>query len=165
MPERLRPASPGLRSPSPLWIPCLGLTLLVLWTACSRESPSGPGEIKWDRQTCERCQMVVSERRFAVQLRGEHDHRLHAFDDLGCALLWLDEQSSAGLGERPEIWVRDAANRRWLDGRRARYGGGHRTPMRYGYAVTEAESEGALALPEVREQVRSLERMRRRPGE
>ncbi len=142
----------------------LGLVGAFLLAACSTEPKSGPEDIKWDRQTCERCQMVISERHFAVEWRGEHDRRLHAFDDLGCALLWRAEQRGGGLGDRPEIWVRDAKGTHWLDGYGVRYEAGHRTPMGYGYAAANEESQAGLSLHEVEEQVHLLEKARRGTG-
>jgi len=32
--------------------------------------PNGMAEIKWDRDTCVRCSMVISDRRFAAEMRG-----------------------------------------------------------------------------------------------
>ena len=98
------------------------VTSLVGPMAGCWQSPStGPGEIHWDRQTCERCQMVISQRRHAVQVRAKGDHRAHAFDDLGCALLWLDEEGlpagrDSGGDSLHEIWVKGPHGSEWIDG-------------------------------------------------
>jgi copper chaperone NosL len=118
---------------------------LLLWgLACSLQPEAGPGEITWDRDTCEHCAMVIGERRYAAQIRDAGNGHLHFFDDLGCALLWLTAQAQGGepASHHSELWVRDAKNEHWIDGFAARYQGGHRTPMGYGFAAsTEPEPE------------------------
>ncbi len=126
--------------------------------ACWQSPTTGPEEIKWDRRTCERCQMVISERRFATQLRETGSRRVQAFDDLGCALLWLDEQSIRRSREDVEVWVRSAAAGQWIDGHEARFEGNQHTPMQYGWA---AGSAGGSSLQEVHEHIRETERSRR----
>jgi hypothetical protein len=134
------------------------LALLVSGpTACWQSPSTGPGEIKWDRQTCERCQMVISERRFATQVRETGQRRIHAFDDVGCALLWLDENDLSHSESAAEVWVRDAAGTQWIDGHRAYFESGLLTPMQYGFAPAV---EGLL-LRAVHERVREEERRRR----
>jgi copper chaperone NosL len=46
-------------------------------------------EIKWDRETCVRCSMVISDRRFAAQLRGGPKNTVFKFDDIGCFAFWI----------------------------------------------------------------------------
>jgi len=135
-----------------------GILIAVLLAGCWSGSNTGPGEIHWDRQTCEHCQMVISERRHAVQIRKTGVRRTHAFDDLGCALLWLEEQGLlAGSDEEPEIWVRAAADGDWIDARTARFETGLATPMAYGFGVADR----GLSLGEVQTEVIETERRRR----
>ena len=45
--------------------------IAAMLAACGRASmPEGMAEVKWDRDTCVRCSMVLSDRRFAAQVRG-----------------------------------------------------------------------------------------------
>jgi len=44
-------------------------SIIALLTGCYNDN-TGPTEIKWDRHTCERCRMVISDKHFAVQVRG-----------------------------------------------------------------------------------------------
>jgi hypothetical protein len=68
------------------------------------------------------------------------------FDDIGCMVLWLDEH-----GNQPSAaWVRDANANRWLDAKAARYEGGKKTPMDFGF---EGHSEGGVGWDEMRAQV------------
>jgi len=131
---------------------------LALVLACSGDPGAGPVEPTWDRDTCERCRMVVSERAFAAQIRMQHDGHTRHFDDLGCALLWLDEAREAGQSES-EIWVRDPAGSGWLDARSAGFVDGKRTPM--GYGIGSAPDAGSLDLEQAWLRVREKEDERR----
>jgi hypothetical protein len=134
------------------------LIMLVLLAGCWQSSNTGPSDIHWDRQTCEHCQMVISEQRHAVQIRRLGARQTHAFDDLGCALLWLEEQGlMAGGGEGPEIWVNDSTADDWIDARSAQFEAGLSTPMDYGFGV----AEHGISLGEVEARVRETERQRR----
>ena len=62
--------------------------------ACSPEEFTGPGEIRWDREVCKRCNMSVGDRFYAAQVRGapaEEKTELYKFDDIGCAVIWLEK--------------------------------------------------------------------------
>ena len=103
----------------------------VLFAGCSVEPQSGPGEVRWDRETCERCAMAVSDPRYSAQVRGGPAGgrgRLYKFDDIVCALLWLEKQP---WRENPavEVWVNDHRDGEWLDARSAWYVTGKITPM------------------------------------
>ena len=130
----------------------------ALLLGCGQGSDTGPGEIHWDRQTCEQCQMVISERRHAVQVRELGAHRIHAFDDLGCALLWLEEQKLLpGRKGGPEVWAMDSMAGKWIDARDARFEAGLTTPMAYGFGV----ATHGISLAEAGVQVRETELNRR----
>ena len=131
--------------------------------ACSRPAEHGPVPVQWDRANCERCAMAIGDRRFAAEVRGAADRRVHFFDDLGCALLWLDEHPAQD-GSATEIWVRGALGEHWVDARTARYSDGHRTPMGYGLAVTgSGEEPEAIAFEHMRAIVGQKEHARCRP--
>src|SRR5574340_32531 len=59
----------------------LTLTLLLI-AACSRQPETGPVEIKWDRDTCKRCSMAISDRLYAVEVRGGPKREVFKFDDV-----------------------------------------------------------------------------------
>jgi len=124
------------------------LLALAALAACSGDSGTGPGTVTWDRDACERCRMVLSDRRFAAQVRVPAEQegkrsRLHRFDDVGCAVLWLDQQP---FKDRPgiEIWVTDHQSGEWLDARTAHYVRVRNTPMEYGLGAQRAPAGGAL---------------------
>lgn len=120
--------------------PLAGFLVLAgaLLLACG-EPDHGPVAIHWDRDTCERCQMAISDPRFAVEVRARAGERVHRFDDLGCALAWLDQHPSAAGARPAELWVRHLEGERWLDAFSAAYRAGRKSPMGYGF--------GALADP------------------
>jgi copper chaperone NosL len=131
---------------------------MILVTACWEGQTTGPGEIHWDRQACERCQMVISDRQHAVQIRLAGKRQAHAFDDLGCALLWLDENGVlSNRSSNEEIWVRDSVDTQWVEGHSARFARGASTPMAYGFSV----SDEGIALDKLRARIREIERRRR----
>lgn len=133
----------------------LGLLLLV---ACSGEPATGPEPVALDRDTCAHCAMLIGDERFAAQVRTTHDHRIQKFDDLGCALHWVDENVTSGSPE-PELWVGDHAGEGWLNGHEAAYVGGQQTPMDYGYAASsDPGTNDVLGLDEVRALILAKER-------
>jgi copper chaperone NosL len=141
----------------------------ALLAACQPDAVTGPGEVVWDRDTCERCAMAIGDRRFSAQVRDSHQGRLHLFDDLGCALLWVaDNEAGADLsasGAGPELWVRDAAGDRWIDARTARFDGGHKTPMGYGFGSASSDARRGLTLRQVAEQLTAGQDERRHTGD
>jgi len=137
---------------------------LLLWAlACSAQPAAGPGEITWDRDTCEHCAMVIGERRYASQIRDPRDGRLHFFDDLGCALLWLTARakSEEPVSHHSELWVRDASDEHWIDGFAARYEGGRRTPMGYGFAASAAPAPQSFGFEALGTRLAAQEKLRR----
>ena len=125
-------------------LPLLLVSVIGLLGACSGDPGTGAVEVKWDRDICQRCNMVLSDRRHSAQVRhspAEKPSQVYKFDDLGCAVLWLKQQP---WRDEPavEIWVNDHANGKWLDARTAHYVRGQITPMEYGLgAQTEATAD------------------------
>jgi nitrous oxide reductase accessory protein NosL len=136
----------------------LTLVLGALLLACG-DPTQGPARIVWGRAACEHCQMVISDKRFAAQIRLAG--RVHRFDDPGCAFTWLD---SLPDGEAPtELWVMDEDRQEWIDARTASYRPGQRTPMAYGFGAVAKPEEGALDFDAFRGALRARERPGARP--
>ncbi|MFQ5415945.1 MAG: protein NosL [Myxococcota bacterium] len=144
-----------------------GILAFAALAACQPNASTGPGEVAWDRDSCERCAMAIGDKRFATQVRDSREGHLHFFDDLGCAVLWIaDHEPEADLSASeapPELWVRDAAGERWIDARTARFSGNHQTPMGYGFGTASAGSGRGLTLHEVAQLIAG-EDERRHPG-
>jgi hypothetical protein len=131
---------------------------LLLLAACGVEPDSGPGKVSWDRDTCERCRMTISERSFATQLRTRDGH-LHRFDDVGCAVVWERDQNA----DVTEVWVHELGGDAWLDGLDSRFVKVRNSPMGYGYGARSTAPEG-IDLKKLREQILATEDERRSPG-
>lgn len=131
--------------------------LAALLAGCGRATmPEGMAEIKWDRDTCTRCSMVLSDRRFAAQARGGPKDQNFNFDDIGCATFWLKAQPW-GNDPATRIWVADVGSRgdaiHWLDARRAQYVGGRVSPMGYNFGAVAAPEPGSVDFQTLREHI------------
>jgi copper chaperone NosL len=133
--------------------------LLLGLAACSGDPGSGPLDVKWDRFSCERCRMVLSDRKHAAQVRvpqAEGRSRVLFFDDLGCALVWLEDKPFRD-DPKTEVWVADWRSGAWIDARKAHYLSGQVTPMEYGLGAQADDAPGALWFAEARARVFELE--------
>lgn len=126
--------------------------IAMLVAACSEEDATGPVDIIWDRDTCALCQMVISDARFAAQVRGGPKRKVEKFDDIGCAINWLNDKPWAAAPET-EIWIAERHSTRervvWLDARKAFYVREVLTPMNYGFGAEAERTPGALTFEEV----------------
>jgi hypothetical protein len=118
--------------------------LMAALGACSADEgwPEGMQPIRWDRDTCVRCRMVISDRRFAAEMVGAKRNQLFKFDDIGCAVFWLRDQAAAHpwMAEATtRLWVSDVHSRgkqpTWLDARSAHYLS-KTSPMGYNFGAT-----------------------------
>ena len=121
------------------------LLVVLLLPACSSEPETGPGEVRWDKEACARCIMSVSDHHFSAQVRGGEAGRktkLYFFDDIGCAVLWLEKQPWRE-DSRTELWVTDYKSGAWLNAVTASYVTGNITPMDYGLGAQTGAQTGA----------------------
>jgi len=104
--------------------------------------------MNWNRDTCERCRMMVSEPDFAAQVRyftENNKSKVATFDDIGCAALWLQE-SPWSKDERTEIWVVDHRNKEWINARTATFIPDRITPMNYGLGAQSDPGQYLLSM-------------------
>jgi len=141
---------------------------LLAVAGCRPASTTGPGEVTWDRDTCAHCEMILSDRRFAAQVRDSQKRRLHYFDDIGCAIRWLaehePESSLTRNSELPEIWVMSPNGEKWIEARTSRFSAGHQTPMGYGFAAVADDPPQSVELAELSRLIEAREDERRQPG-
>ncbi|KAB2843326.1 MAG: hypothetical protein F9K47_07280 [Burkholderiales bacterium] len=138
-----------------------GASFLVLpLAACGHKGtwPEGMAEIKWDRDTCTRCGMVISDPRFAAQLRGGPKNQAMSFDDIGCLVFWQRDQAAkhAWMNEAAtRFWVADAdaLGAKWLDPREAHYLPGRLSPMGYNFAAVAQANAGSVRYEDMRRDV------------
>lgn len=137
------------------------LALPWLLAGCGGDPGSGPVEVKWDRDVCARCNMVLSDRQHAAQVRyaapGSGRSQVRTFDDIGCAVLWLDQQPWRDAADT-EVWVTDFRDGRWIAARDAHYVRGRITPMQYGLGAQSDPVDGALDYARAREDILRVER-------
>ena len=138
------------------------LAPLLLLAACGADPGSGPLEARWDRATCERCRMVLSDRNHSAQVRitrPDARSKVRFFDDIGCAVIWLDAQT-AEIPDAPatEIWVNDWRSGAWIDARDATYVPGQTTPMGYGLGAQTESVPGGLDYGQAKEHIWEVER-------
>ena len=117
----------------------VGFTLLP-----GEESQTGIPEIKFGKQSCARCGMVIADGRFACAWR-DGDGKARVFDDPGCMLL---DQLELQPGEGTGYWVAEYRDETFIDATSAVYvvSDAIRSPMAYGIAAfaTRAAADGAL---------------------
>ena len=135
---------------------------LHLLAGCSGEPSSGPVEVKWDRDQCERCRMVLSDPYHAAQVRqpgANGRSTVYRFDDFGCAVIWLDQQdwrAQPGM----EFWVTEHRTGEWIDARNAFFVTGQVTPMEYGLGAQGDPGDGdgnTLNYDQARQRVHETE--------
>lgn len=128
------------------------LLLAGFLAGCGGEPETGPVAVKWDRDTCARCNMALSDKRYAAQVRGGPKHQAYRFDDFGCAVFWLRDKPWAG-DPATEFWVMDTRSGNWIDARKAHYVPGKMTPMAYGFGAVALPEAGSLNYEEARKQI------------
>ena len=132
-------------------IPCVtrrafvASTLLapLLMSSCNEETNTAqPPQISYDRDTCVRCGMIISDERYAAALVAP-DGSVRLFDDAGEMLLSAAEDEKAVQ----HAWAHDRQGRQWIDATAAIYARGapETTPMGTGY-VAFARREDAEAF-------------------
>lgn len=136
------------------------LLILLLLAGCDAQPDTGAIEPHWDRDACERCRMVLSDRNHAAQIRylppGRKRSQVLMFDDIGCASLWLSEQpwrDAPGV----EIWVTDYRSGEWIDARTATYVSQRVTPMAYGLGASAEPVAGGLDFAQAQQHVHAVE--------
>jgi nitrous oxide reductase accessory protein NosL len=78
--------------------------------------------------------MAISERKYAVQIINKKNGKVYKFDDIGCAVLWMDEEK-VPWSNNAIIWITDAKTGEWIDAKEAFYTDDSITPMAFGFAA------------------------------
>ena len=137
------------------------ITILFL-SACG-DKQTGPADIKWDRDACDRCQMMLSDRNFSAQIRvfpeGERS-KVFQFDDIGCASLWLDaaQQQTWKADSKTQIWVTDYTSGEWIDAQKAWYVKEQITPMNYGLGAVMSNQANTLDFEQAKVHIQEVEK-------
>ena len=125
----------------------------LLLGGCFGEPQTGPVEIRYGREVGEFCKMIISDPRYATEIRRAKGEKVYKFDDIGDAIHWL-KLEKWGNTDQIEFWVRDVdTGKKWLDARKAYYLGDLHSPMEYGFGAIEQKRQGAISFAEMRAKV------------
>lgn len=108
---------------------------------CSGEIDTNPKEVKYDREVCERCKMIISVRNYAAQTINPENGKRYYWDDIGCAILWFDEEKIT-WEDSAITYVKDVKTGEWLDVKKAHWTYGAITPMDFGFSAHKEPQEG-----------------------
>jgi len=139
----------------------LATVLLLGFTACEKKNPTDMHGVHWDRDMCERCKMVVSDRHHATQVINPATRRSYMYDDIGCAVIWFKEEKIE-WADKAKIWVIDIATGKWIDARTALYDTNNITSMAFGFGAHEnnstiKEGEEVINFTEVSNRIFEIE--------
>ena len=97
------------------------LILLVLlgFVACKDRVDTGPQAVRFGEDVCERCKMIISDRRFAAQYITQSGEA-KKFDDAGCMIDYLRE-AGKGVESALAVYVTDYGTGEWLEAGKAFY--------------------------------------------
>ena len=135
------------------------MAMLISLSGCKEEKLTGAEDVRWDREICARCAMALSDRNYSAQVRGGREgkkSKLYKFDDLGCAVIWLDKQNWKDA-PRTEVWVNDASNGQWINAKTASYVKVKNSPMDYGLAAHATAEAGAMDYNAAAAHIRHVE--------
>jgi len=132
----------------------LGIPLAIVLLAGG--NAVGPEPIRFGRDSCDRCHMLIARGGFAGERRGKDD-TLHKYDDVGCLLLAL----WAAHEETTQAWVEDHAGSGFVPLMEATLVRGGETPMGYGIVAFRDAGQGARFASQTGGQVSSLEELLR----
>jgi hypothetical protein len=126
-------------------------------------------EIKLEQDTCTRCKMALKDRLNSAQIIDPETGEMLMFDDLGCAVAWLDDKKPAWRSNAA-IYVNDATDGTWLKADEAILATPYATPMSYGIAAFRSkEKVGAdktiLTMQEAEKLILEIARERKRKRE
>ncbi|MDD2384379.1 MAG: nitrous oxide reductase accessory protein NosL [Sulfurospirillaceae bacterium] len=112
--------------------------MAFFFIGCDTKIDHNPQKIHWDRDMCERCKMVLSDRKFSAQVVNPENGRKYTFDDIGCVVLWFRDDKIA-WSDKAIIWVNDVHTGEWIDARSAWYDVENITPMAYGFGAHKSK--------------------------
>jgi len=114
------------------------LIIGVMFLACEKKVETGVAEVHWDRDMCSRCVMVVSDRKNTVQIRNPETSKTYMFDDIGCMVLWFEEEKIE-WSDKAIVWITDVNTGEFIDAKTAFYDTNNVTPMAYGFSAHKSK--------------------------
>lgn len=117
------------------------LLIFTLFFIGCNEIDTNPKEVKFDREVCDRCKMIISVRNYAAQTINPETGKRYYWDDIGCAVIWFDE-NEIDWEDKAITYVKDVDTSKWLNVKDAYWTYGALTPMDYGWSAHELKQEG-----------------------
>lgn len=128
------------------------ISLLFFFFGCTEKE----NKVHWDRDMCERCKMVVSDRKNTVRMEIPITKKYFVFDDIGCFIWWQKEQNKKWI-DGTKVVINDSQTGEWIDMKSALYTAGNLSPMGYGFWAykkgTEPKDKEVLGYDEVRKRI------------
>lgn len=119
----------------------LAFIFALFFMGCDTKIDLSSKDVKWDREICERCKMIMSDRLYAAQVVNPKDGKRYYYDDIGCTILWFDEEKIP-WEDQAIIYVTDAKTGEWIDAKKAFWVFGKVTPMDFGFAAYKEQQSG-----------------------
>lgn len=108
--------------------------IAVFAFGCNKTVNIEPKEPVYDRDLCGRCKMQLADRLHSAQIVNPEDGSVLFFDDLGCAVLWLEETAPLWK-DNAILYITDGTDGKWIEHKNAFYASGYKTPMSFGIAA------------------------------
>lgn len=138
------------------------LTMFLLY-GC-KEKPKF-GNVHFDRDTCEHCKMVVSDRNFSVDVAVDDRH--YYFDDFGCMVSYMVKNDKLSWLQQAQIYINDAKTGEFIDAKMANFYHGYNSPMAFGWGALKQKIEGkeAFSLEQAVQKIKSHASLKMHSGE
>jgi len=141
----------------------------LLAFAQNPKAEAKPREIKLNQDTCARCKMALKDPLNSAQIIDPETGEVHMFDDLGCAVAWLEDKKPAWRSSAV-VYVNDATDGAWLRMDEAVLATPYPTPMKYDIAAFRSkEKVGAdktvLSKQDAEKRILEIAQERRRKRE
>ena len=128
----------------------LGFIFLMIMACKGGNEEQLPVDFVWDRVACEECKMALSDPHYSAQVI-DSKGQAYFFDDIGCAVLWLQRQP---WKDKARTWINDVNTTEWIEAQKANWiSGDSQTPMGYGFAATLSPGENALDYETVKKRM------------
>jgi len=116
------------------------ISLMIITVGCEQRDPNEPHKVHFDRDMCERCKMVISDRNYVAQIVDVEKNRAYNFDDIGCAVIWMDKNSEK-FSKKHKFFVADKSTGEFIETINANWTTGSTTPMDFGISASKEKSE------------------------
>ena len=112
--------------------PSAFLVVVLLFAGCSEQTTGKAPNIRYGKDPCAECRMIISDKRFAAAFITT-DGETIKFDDIGCLRVY--ERKHAVMPQ--QAWVHDCLSEAWIDQVKAVFVHSEDvvTPMGYGIAA------------------------------